>query len=152
MAAILAPLALVAGLLLYINASSESSALPAYQLEDTPSPLVLAPGRQLELIARPGKAITGPVGARSYFVQGETVRPWVPTIDISKDGAVRVTAGPAGWSNLAPGRWDIVLLIARSDDLPTDATQARRVIASPEGKRIHVLRRAAEVTRNEPER
>lgn len=160
-AAAIASVALAAGVILYLTVKPGIAELPRYELEvgggdggpGSPSnpapsaPLLLAPGGRIEVIARPAKAISGAVGARSYFVQGETVRPWVPTIDISRDGAVRLTAGASGWSNLAPGRWELVLLVARPEDLPTDSSEARKTIASPNASRVRVLRRNVEVIR-----
>ncbi len=159
-AVFLAPLALAAGLVLYMTVAPGSDALPGYQLDvsggaralrgpepaDSSAPFVLAPGSQIEVVARPGTAVKGSVGAKAFFVQGVTMLPWEPAIEVSKDGAVRATVGAAGLPTLSPGRWELVVILARPEDVPADAAEARKVMASRERKGVLVLRRPIEVS------
>jgi hypothetical protein len=156
-AAVLAPLALAAGLLLYVAVPSRST-LPVYQLDVTggaqplrnaPSApaahVSLAPGSQLEIVARPSTAVAEAVMARTFFVRGEDIHPWNPTMEISPEGAVRATAPPSSWANLTPGMWDLVVLIGRPDALPADTNAAKQWIADPDRHGVQMLRYSVEV-------
>ena len=89
---------------------------------------------------------SGTVGAKAFFVQGVTMLPWEPAIEVSKDGAVRATVGASGLPTLSPGRWELVVILARPEDVPADVAEARKVMASRERRGVLVLRRPIEVS------
>ena len=134
--AFVAALAIAAGALLWVRPplGSVDEALPSYALTvsgdrttraagDAPAEGVveLHTDSRVDLVLRPAKAVTGEVGARAFLVQGGAAKAWAPPLQISNDGAVRITGG-AGELFGGPGEWQVVLAVGRPRDLPSDAT------------------------------
>jgi hypothetical protein len=58
------------------------------------------------------------VEARVFLRQGEAVRAWPATIDVSAAGAVRVVASPDTLPPGTQGEWELILAIGRPDAVP----------------------------------
>jgi hypothetical protein len=119
-AAAAAPLALAAGLLLWVD---RAPALPAYSLElsgtvDTvrgegaPAevPLVEA-GAPLTVVLRPARSPQGGVAARAFWVKGSCVQAWPASVERSEGGALRLT-GP-GQAPCGAGDGALVVVVGR---------------------------------------
>lgn len=134
--AFVAALAIAAGALLWVDPprGSLDEALPPYALTvsgdrttrgagDAPADAVveLHADSRIEMVLRPAKAVTGEVGARGFLMQGGAAKAWAPPVQISNDGAVRITGG-AGDLFGGPGEWEVVWAVGRPSDLPSDAT------------------------------
>jgi len=82
------------------------------------------PDGELELIARP----TAPVKeahARAFLVGPGGAQPWLVPLDISEQGAVRISGTTRSLFPGTTGEYEIVLFIATGDTLPTDVDALR---------------------------
>ncbi|HEY2512474.1 MAG TPA: hypothetical protein VGI39_16520 [Polyangiaceae bacterium] len=137
--AFVAALAMAAGALVWMHRTADpgamaslDDALPSYEMTvsgdrttraagDAPAEAIveLHADSQVNLVLRPAKAIAGDIGVRGFLVQGGTAKAWAPPVQISKDGAVRIS-GAAGDIFGGPGEWDVALGVGRPSDLPDD--------------------------------
>jgi hypothetical protein len=81
------------------------------------APSVVQSGRDFEMVARPDRATSAPVAARAFVGREGAFAPWRGAIDVSKDGAVRLT-GAASAVFAAPGDFEIAVAIGPDGSLP----------------------------------
>ncbi len=139
--AIAAPLAAAAAVVLFVatRGSSSIAAPPAYEMtlvsvndvrdptsaKLTASEFLLDPDGELELLARPVAPVKD-ARARAFLVRsGDTrpsdAKPWLVPLQVSDDGAVRVTGMTRLLFPTTNEPYDIVFFIASGDVLPSDA-------------------------------
>jgi hypothetical protein len=90
---------------------------------------------QLQIVLRPGEPTEDPVVATAALVQDGRATPLAAKIEVSADGAVRVS-GPVSAVFPGPGAFDVVVAIAPEGKLPTDLAKA----ASEPPRGVRVLR------------
>lgn len=134
------PVAAAAAVVLWASTRGPGDAMPSYDLSvvgakasrATPGPertvttaeVLLDPSGDFELVARPA-APTPNVGARAVLVREGAARPWAALIDVSSEGAIRITGTTRSLFPETRGSYEIVVLIARSGALPSDAEATR---------------------------
>jgi hypothetical protein len=121
-ALVLVPAAVaVAVVLLVLRMRLEPPTVPAYALVDGGTTL-LRPGERFAMEVAPAGPVFGAVGLHAFLVQDDTVRPWDPPTEVTKDGSVRI-AGPVDklFAGVPPGEWDVALAVGRPETLPTAA-------------------------------
>jgi len=97
--------------------------LPAYEASfageaalrgDAPSgPARVGPGSALALVARPARPVQGPVEATAFLVRGDAARPWSVPLQISAEGAVRISGPADALLPPEPGPWTAVIVVRR---------------------------------------
>jgi len=114
--------ALAAALVLYVW-PARTSPLPAYQAtfagetmvrgSEPPAPARVGPGSVLTLVARPQQPVRGAVEAAAFLVRGDSARPWAAPIQVSAEGAVRISGPADALLPPEPGPWTAVVVISR---------------------------------------
>ncbi len=149
--ALIAPLAVAAGLLLTFASLRSAGSIPNYELTlsgeqpmrgETDSPAEpmgthrFSPHERFRVLLRPERAFEGPVAARVFLVRGGDVRIWHTPVDVSNEGAIRIVTPLETLPADSGGAWDMVIVVGRPDALP-DAPPA----SGAQGTRaMHVLR------------
>lgn len=118
----------LAVVMLVLRVRLEPPTVPPFVLVDG-GPAVLSPGKSFEMVVDPTGQVTGAVGVRAFLLQGETVRPWDPPVEVERGGTVRVQ-GPVDrlFAGVPAGEWDVALAIGRPETLPrvpADVLRAR---------------------------
>lgn len=136
-----APLAAAAAVALWVGTRPAADTLPAYELDVVRAKSSRAPGEardtevtldpdgDLELVARPATPAPD-VAARAVLVRDGTARPWAAPIDVSSEGAVRIAGANKALFPETRGTWEIVVLVAKKDALPSEP-EAARVAVGP---------------------
>ena len=108
------------------------------------SRLSLRSDSAVDLVLAPKLATAGPLVARLIAVSGDETR-WLDpaSAEVSADGAIRLRAARA-WG-LAPGRWDLTVLIARPERAPADLDAYRRELADADARGWRRVRLELEV-------
>jgi DNA-directed RNA polymerase specialized sigma24 family protein len=88
---------------------------------------VLDPSAELELVARPAAPVKD-AHARAFLVRSGEVKPWLVPLQMSDEGAVRITGMTRVLFPTTSEPYDIVIFVAAGDVLPSDADA--QVIAS----------------------
>lgn len=98
----------------------------------------------VDLVLAPGLATAGPLVVRLIAVSGDETR-WLDpsSAEVSADGAIRLR-GARAWG-LAPGRWDLTVLIARPERAPADLDAYRRDLADADARGWRRVRLELEV-------
>ncbi|MDB5220374.1 MAG: polymerase, sigma-24 subunit, subfamily [Myxococcaceae bacterium] len=112
----------------------------------TETDFALDPDGELELMARPTAPVKD-VHARAYLVRSGSsnaadVKPWLVPLQVSDDGAVRITGMTRLLFPTTNEPYDIVMFVAAGDVLPSDV-DARGVASSaaaPEAAKYRVIR------------
>jgi hypothetical protein len=118
-ALLLVPAAIaLAVVLLVLRVRLEPPTVPAYELVDGGT-AVLRPGGRFEMEVEPAAQVVGAVGVHAFLVQGNTVRPWDPPVEIVRGGTVHIE-GPVDrlFAGVPPGEWDVALAVGRPETLP----------------------------------
>jgi hypothetical protein len=137
------PLAAAAVVVLLVSGRHDPAPLPAYQVVATgglreerglPEAAVVEVQRLstysvLNVTLRPAQAVTGTVMATSFLVQGDTVTPVNPNIDVADSGAVMVRAAASQVFGDRHGRWELRILLAR----PELSARIRKLAVDPAG-------------------
>jgi hypothetical protein len=110
----------VAGSLLALRLYFQPPTVPPYRLAAPREEIALRPGDHFEMNMFPTAPVTGAVGARTFLLRGDQVRPWEPPFEVARDGSVRI-AGPvdALFVNVPAGEWEIAVAVGRPETLPT---------------------------------
>jgi hypothetical protein len=77
----------------------------------------------LEIVLRPQEKVASKIAVRTALVRDGKAQPWSPPVQISPEGAVRIS-GPV--KTLFPdlnAPWDVLVGIGSEDALPSDATK-----------------------------
>jgi hypothetical protein len=137
-AAAAAPLALAAGLLLWVN---RASPLPVYSLElsgtvDTvrgesaPAEVPLVEtGAPLTVVLRPERGVQGVVAARAFWVKGSCLQPWPATVERAEGGGLRLT-GP-GQAPCGAGDGALVVVVGRGLSAGAQAGPGEQRVVRP---------------------
>lgn len=136
-----APLAAAAALVVFVatRGTSVSATTPAYEMSlvsvtgmrDPASAkvdsanFVLDPAGELELLARPALPVKD-AHARAFLVRSGDVKPWLVPLQVSDEGAVRITGMTRLLFPTTTEPYDVVLFVAATDVLPSD-DDARRI-------------------------
>jgi hypothetical protein len=133
-ALVIGPLALAAAVLLVARRPTDLPALPSFELSvsggDVSSrgpdlraaqPLRLPPGSRFELLLRPSTRVQGPLVAKTFAARGGEVRETGLGAQVSGGGATRIQGTADELSGLAPGAWDLVVVVGRPGAVPLDA-------------------------------
>ncbi len=133
---IVAPLAMAAAVLLWIGrGGGPIAALPEYELalvggdqttRATPAQLRgdtlrVRAGARVQISARPATKPDGEVAARAFLIEGGAARVWEVPIEISPEGAARISGDASAIFPSPSGDWDVVLALGRPGALPTTA-------------------------------
>lgn len=152
--AIAGGLALAAAVVLGLSlrpASVREGALPAFEpvltvgvkelRGDAPEPVLLARGAAITAALRPAAPVAGKVAARAWLVRGEeAVGLATSEIEVSADGAVKLTMKRPAGRAVAAGAADLLVLVCRPDALPPEG-EARAAKLGAAGDRCRSLRR-----------
>lgn len=151
-----APLAAAAALLVFVATRGASiAAPPAYEMSlvsvtGTRGPasarvdatdFVLDPAGELDLLARPALPVKD-ARARAFLVRSGDVAPWAVPLQVSDEGAVRITGMTRLLFPTTTEPYDVVLFVAAADVLPSD-DDARRIALGAEpaaGAKYRVIR------------
>lgn len=140
-----APLAAAVALVLFVTTRGASiAAPPAYEMSlvsvnGTRDPasakagatdFVLDPAGELELVARPVAPVKD-AHARAFIAHSGDVKPWLVPLQISDEGAVRITGMTRVLFPTTSEPYDVVIFVAAGDVLPSDA-EAHRVALGAE--------------------
>jgi hypothetical protein len=151
-----APLAAAAAMALFITTRRPShGAPPAYEVSlvsvnDTRDPtapkksdaeLSVDPDGELELVARPVAPVKG-ARARAFLVRSGDVKPWLVPLQISDEGAVRITGVTRHLFPSTVEPYDVVIIVAVGDSLPSEpvAEKLAAGAAGAEGANVRVIR------------
>jgi hypothetical protein len=147
-----APLAAAAAAIaLWVGTRPAADALPAYELDVVRAKTSRAPGEareaevtldpdgDLELVARPATPAPD-IGARAVLVRDGAARPWAAPIDVSSEGAVRIAGANKALFPETRGTWEIVVLVAKKDALPSEAEAARVAVGPPPAPPLRSVR------------
>jgi hypothetical protein len=141
-----APLAAAAAFVVFIATRGSSIvAPPAYemslvsanQLRDPASAktngleFLLDPDGELELVARPLTPVKN-AHARAFLIHSGDVKPWLVPLQISEEGAIRVTGMTRVLFPSTTEAYDVALIVASGDKLPTDAEGQRLAAGGPQ--------------------
>jgi hypothetical protein len=109
-----------AGALIALRLHFQPPRVPAYVASAANGVLTLDPHSEFRLVLRPVTHVDGAVGARAFLVRGESVRPWDPPFDVTREGVVTI-AGPVDvlFHDVPPGAWDVAVAVGRPEVLPT---------------------------------
>jgi hypothetical protein len=103
---------------------------------------VLDPAGELELVARPVAPMKD-THARAFLVRSGDAQPWLVPLQVSDEGAVRITGMTRVLFPTTNQPYDIVLFVAAGDVLPSDE-DARRIAlggdAAPAPANLRVIR------------
>jgi hypothetical protein len=92
----------------------------------------LGPGSSLDVVLRPATPVTGAVVARAFLVRDGGVRPLSAPLQVSEDGAVRLTGRyEALFAGEPPGPCEIVIALGHT--LPLDPASLKDAIAERGG-------------------
>jgi hypothetical protein len=151
-----APLAAAAALIVFVATRGTSiAATPAYEMslvsvagmrdpasaKVDPANFVLDPAGELELLARPALPVKD-AHARAFLVRSGDVKPWLAPLQMSDEGAVRITGMTRLLFPTTTEPYDVVLFVAAADVLPSDDV-ARRIALGAEpaaGAKYRVIR------------
>jgi hypothetical protein len=137
-----APLAAAAALVLVLATRGSSIvAPPAYdlslvsanQLRDpasaktSASEFLVDPDGELELVARPAAPVKN-ARARAFLVHSGDAVPWPVPLQISDEGAIRISGMTRLLFPATVDPYDVVIIVAAGDSLPADA-EARKLAA-----------------------
>jgi len=140
-----APLAAAAALVLFVATRGSSIAPPpAYEMSlvsvtGTREPssarvdatdFLLDPAGELELVARPVAPVKN-AHARAFLERSGDVKPWLVPLQMSDEGAVRITGMTRLLFPTTNEPYDVVLFVAAADVLPSD-DEARRIALGAE--------------------
>jgi hypothetical protein len=111
--------------MLVLLARPSGAALPAYEVtfsgersmrgeETAGEPPRVGPGSALSLLARPKQPVQGRVEVQAFLVRGESARAWAPPVQVSAEGAVRISGEADAVLPPEPGPWTAVIVIHRS--------------------------------------
>jgi hypothetical protein len=138
--------ALGAGALIALRLHYQPPRVPEYIVANgNDEELHLMPHGQFEVVLRPAAAVDGAIGARAFLLRGDTVRPWDPPFQVTRDGTVTI-AGAVDilFHGVPPGPWDVAVAVGRPEVLPTaprDVVRARGRDAGADASwRLEVLR------------
>lgn len=93
-------------------------------------PLELLPDSLVTITVRPAKAVDGTVGSMAFAIgEGGTHAVARPTVGATGVVTLDGTAGDV--LGLPPGAWELVVLVGRPGDLPTDAAAGQRLLSDP---------------------
>ena len=143
-ALLLVPAAIaLAVVLLVMRVRLEPPTVPPFELLDGGT-AVIHPGGRFVMEVEPVGQVVGAVGVRGYLVQGDTVRPWDPPVDVVRGGTVHIE-GPVDrlFAGVPPGEWDVALAVGRPETLPrapVDVLQARGTDAGAAAWRLVRMR------------
>lgn len=123
----------VAVVMLALRVRLEPPTVPAYVVEEA-EPAVLSRGARFVMVIEPTGQVTGAIGVRGFLVQGDSVRPWDPPVEVVRGGTVRVE-GPVErlFAGVPPGEWDVALAVGRPETLPTAAVDVLRAHGTDAG-------------------
>jgi hypothetical protein len=143
-ALLLVPAAIVVALvLLVLRVRLEPPTVPPYVLVDGGT-AVLRRGDRFEMEVDPTAQLVGAVGVRAFLVQGDTVRPWDPPVEIARGGTVHIEgAVDRLFAGVPAGEWDVTLAVGRPETLPrapVDVLQARGTDAGAAAWRLVRMR------------
>jgi hypothetical protein len=138
--------ALGAGALIALRLHYQPPRVPEYVVanaSDAEQPL--APHGQFDVVLRPAARVDGAIGARAFLLRGDTVRPWDPPFEVTRDGTVTIAgAVDALFDGVPPGPWEVAVAVGRPEVLPTaprDVVRARRHDAGADASwRLAVVR------------
>lgn len=150
---LLAPLAVAAAVAIAFASRSSSDELPGYELsvssakalraDPAAAPageITLDPDGEIDLVARPSSDARG-VAARAILVRDGVAKPWAAPLQVSSEGAIRVTGSTKSLFPETNGAYEIVVLLAQpARALPSEA-QAVRIASGAEAPRaVRVVR------------
>lgn len=133
------PLAAAAAAILFVaTRGSSPGAPPAYELSvvsvnDTRDPsapknsatdLSVDPDGELELVARPAARVKD-ARARAFLVRSGDVKPWLVPLQISDEGAVRISGMTRLLFPSTIDPYDVVIVVAVGDALPSEPVAAQ---------------------------
>jgi hypothetical protein len=128
------PAALAAAVLLVVLIwpAGDPGPLPSYQIEigggasslrgpESSGPLRLVPGTTLQILLRPDRAVEGEVGVLALLLQDNQLKVLsIPRVE-ARGGAVKLGGVVGKDMPFVPGAADLVVLLARPDELPEGA-------------------------------
>lgn len=150
--------AVAAALVLLLRVPGSQPPMPGYELEvtggaqemrgdqpdrlaDSPSQ-TFSPGSQIELVARPQTAVTGPVAARCFLERDGALQPWEVSGEITGDGVVRIAGTVGREITIPPGEWTLWIVVGRPGTLPDAAALSAHPSGPPPGNSDWILRKA----------
>jgi hypothetical protein len=151
------PLAAAAVILLYfVMRGPSATTVPAYEISlvsssemRAPEPsklgaeVVLDPEGELELVARPAAPVKG-ARARAFLTRTGDTTPWAVPLDVSDQGAVRISGATRTLFPATTGTYGIAILVGNSNEMPSDG-EARKLaseLAAPSNSGNYRLVRA----------
>jgi hypothetical protein len=149
----LAAAAAAAAVLFVVTRGPSPGAPPAYELSvvsvhDTRDPaspksatdLTVDPDGELELVARPVAPVKD-ARARAFLVRSGDVKPWLVPLQISDEGAVRITGMTRLLFPSTVDPYDVVIVVAVGDSLPSEAVAAKLAGGAGAGRaNVRVIR------------
>jgi len=118
-ALLLVPAAIaLAVVLLVLRVRLEPPTVPTFELLDGGT-AVLHPDGRFVMEVEPTSQLVGAIGVHAFLVQGDTVRPWDPPVEVARGGLVHIE-GPVDrlFAGVPPGEWDVTLAVGRPETLP----------------------------------
>jgi hypothetical protein len=138
-----APLAAAAAMVLFIATRGSSiAAPPAYEMslvsvndlrdptsaKTNASEFTVDPDGELELVARPATPVKN-ARARAFLVRSGDVKPWLVPLQVSDEGAIRVTGMTRLLFPSTKEPYDVVIFVAVGESLPSEA-EAEKLAAA----------------------
>lgn len=135
-------LALAASLLLVL-APPRSGPLPDYQLsvsgdrlvrsgEDPSGTPQVSTGARLSVLLRPEAPVDGPLEARAFLLREGAAEAWEVPLEISGEGAVRISGPVEELLPPGPGRWTVAVAVGRRGQVPTQPARIAAQVARGE--------------------
>lgn len=132
---VVAPLAMAAAVLLWIGRPQSLAPVPDYEVslvggdQTTRGAPVQLRGdtirvrsaSRVQIVARPATKPEGTVEARAFLIRGGAAQPWTVPIEVSPEGAARISGEAGAIFPEATGDWDVVVAVGRAAALPTQA-------------------------------
>ena len=84
-----------------------------------------------ELVLSPDHAPGGALAARAFVGQGAKLGPYKGALEVSREGAVRLTGDTREIFGPAPGDFDVAVAVGEPGSIPEEASALSRVLESP---------------------
>ncbi len=89
------------------------------------SPVPVAPGAELDLVARPATRVRGAVDGRAFLLHDGRVVPWTTTLEATPEGIVHIRAKLDPALLLGSGEWAVAIVVG-AGALPNDPSDVAK--------------------------
>ncbi|HEX2573238.1 MAG TPA: hypothetical protein VH877_27055 [Polyangia bacterium] len=110
----------------------------------------VAPDATLTLVARPARAVVGPVELRPFIGRDGRSWPWAVAFESLGAGVFLLRAPIRALPDLGPGAWELTFLVGRPQELTRRLPAEPAAPAGEQVQRLHVRLEVTRPAENEP--